>query len=59
MGTKVYCEKCKKDFTVYHNDLEVLSIRPDLESDFGCEFKDRIYSCPRCDKVIVHTEYID
>lgn len=59
MGRKIYCKKCKKDFVVYHNNLELIAIRPDLESEFGCEYRDRIYSCPRCDTVFIHAEYID
>jgi hypothetical protein len=55
--TKVYCNECKRNFLVHHTDCELISIRPDLESNYGGEFEDRIYSCPRCDKVFIHTEY--
>lgn len=60
MGTKIYCNKCKKNFITFHDDLELIAVRPDFEADdFGCEFQDRLYSCPRCDAVFIDTEYMN
>ena len=53
MGTKIYCEKCKRDFVVYHTDLEMIKTWPDLYSDCGGEWESRMYSCPRCDEILV------
>jgi len=57
MGTKIYCEKCKKNFVVYHSSLETIKTWPDY--DCGGEFEERIYSCPQCDEIFVNTRYID
>lgn len=57
MGTKIYCEKCKINFVVYHTELETLKTWPDIYSEFGSEWEERLYSCPRCDEVIITTRY--
>lgn len=62
MGTKIYCEKCKKDFVVYHTNLELIKIWPDDSAygrAWGCEFENHMYSCPRCDEVIIEIKYND